>query len=152
MKPLLIGEAPAPGSHANDPAFSGRSGHRIAELIGGSLFKHFDTINLLEDHQPREQKGSSFDLPRAREVAKGVLVGVEDGRTLVLAGRRVAAAFDVVFLKYLQKTVLKLPGKKRVTVFLLPHPSGVNRWWNDHDNVEKARHLLLTVIGPPYGG
>lgn len=31
---------------------------------------------------------------------------------------------------------------KAVTVFVIPHPSGVNRWWNDAANEQKARRFM----------
>lgn len=31
-------------------------------------------------------------------------------------------------------------------LYVLPHPSGVNRWWNDPANLEAARAFLLRAL------
>jgi hypothetical protein len=53
----------------------------------------------------------------------------------VLLGRRVAAAFGLASAPYLEWTEAR--GR---TWVVMPHPSGVNRWWNDEEN-----RLLATV-------
>jgi hypothetical protein len=63
------------------------------------------------------------------------------GRSFVLlAGHRVAAAFGVRE-GYLREFVLQ-----GVPAAVVPHPSGVNRWWNDPANVARASAFLRGVF------
>ena len=64
-----------------------------------------------------------------------------DGRTVVMAGRGVAAAFGIRRVPYL--TWVQHRG---MTTAILPHPSGVNRWYNDPRNKRAAERFLRSII------
>lgn len=138
---LLVGEAPSRASDADVP-FSGRSGDRLRELLGRELEPTFATRNLFVAWPGRDGKGSRFDLAAARGSAALVFSEAAlDRRQLVLVGKRVAGAFGVRagYLEW-QRPILGV----RVVVF--PHPSGVNRWWNDPSNVARARDFLRSFL------
>lgn len=142
MKPLLIGEAPAPSAKKGDPAFSSRSGDRLTKLLGCSLFDVFETVNLLQEYPGSDEKGSRFPFGVAKEAATKLLVEVDRDRHLILAGKRVAAAFGMENAKYFHTVTLK-PVPIQITV--IPHPSGVNFWWNKPENVEFAKGWLKAL-------
>lgn len=137
MKPLIVGEAPA-RTTVGAPPFAGRTGARLAELAGiDRLRDGFDVVNLLDRWPgPSGAKGSLFPLARAREAAV-LLAPRLRRRHVVLAGRRVAAAFWLARLPYLAWETV---GGADVAV--LPHPSGVCRWWNEPENVAAASAFL----------
>lgn len=102
---------------------------RLAYFCGLSVpaFKQaFVRRNLLDEWPGHVGKGARFPIAEARGAAK-VLRGrtFKAGRTVILLGKRVARAFDVK-ADYLEPVQV---GRASVTV--IPHPSGINRWYND---------------------
>lgn len=148
MKPLIIGQAPARGNDGKLP-FAGTSGGRLARLAGvGSsgddLPDHFDLENLIENYPGKAgRKGDAFDLPTARVRAEELILKLQaqEPRVILLMGRKVERAFGWTGTKYL---VWNEWQSHQVVVF--PHPSGVNLWWNDVQNIEKARRALRRAL------
>jgi hypothetical protein len=90
-------------------------------------------LNLL---MPSSRVGA-WDPGRAREVASSIRVELEDTfDSIVLAGRRVPKAFGV------SGEFLTVEGKYA----LIPHPSGLNHWWNDHVNRERAKEFFGDLV------
>lgn len=142
---VLVGQAPARTSSAI--AFGGDSGARLARLLGMSLadlLRAVDTTNLLPRWPGRSAsgKGDSFPLAEARRAAAELAAKEDPSRAFLLAGTNVARAFGVSRLGFLRWGLL---GGRRVAV--IPHPSGVSRWWNDARNRARARAFLLREIG-----
>lgn len=148
MKTLIVGEAPARGRD-NDPPFSSRSGQRISEMLGQPIHDIFDVANLLDYWPGSESKGSRFPVREASVWAE-FLVRNDKHERIILAGGRVAKAFKTrPELKVLEwaslwkYTLMPVPDARRaVMVAILPHPSGVNRWYNDPDNRAAAERFL----------
>lgn len=135
MRPLLIGEAP--GRAAVLPG--GRCGRRLAELAGvDDLAAAFRIRNLLDRWPgPDGTKGSAFDVGDARRLA----AELRSPGPWILLGLRVAAAMEVR-APYLRWTWAR--GRR---VAILPHPSGVNRWWNNAANAHAAARFLRRSLG-----
>lgn len=135
MKPAIVGEAP---SMRTSRPFAGRSGERLAELAGTSLEAlrdRYRLVNLL-GYWPGPNasgKGSAFPMQEARPAAATLRLASGS----LLCGRRVAAAFGLARAPYLEW--LSVDGRQ---VAVIPHPSGVCRWWNDPENVARARAFL----------
>lgn len=84
-------------------------------------------LNLLP---PGRTRWGKKEVLEARHMAQMIMERWPDSM-LILAGQRVCSAFSVAYL----------PLKFDVTpmgpsVLCIPHPSGLNRWWNDPQNVE----------------
>lgn len=132
LLPILVGEAPSRDTEGLPP-FSGRSGARLEELLGRPLRERFVVVNVLGRWPGRQgsEKGSAF--PTAT-------------RGGVLLGQAFAAALGVHWTsqRYLRWEWLRdHDGMFGVETYaVLPHPSGVNLWWNDPANVERARRFL----------
>jgi len=146
VKPLLIGEAPSKNEVTETP-LEGRVGRRLAELAGlsyAAYLEHFDRVNLLHVRQDTKEKGFEFDLAAAREEAKRLRQsGVLRDRPVVLLGHRVADAFGVrLTMKYFHGC----PSGQGGMLWLMPHPSGLNRWYNDPDNVKEASGFLRGLV------
>lgn len=131
--PILVGEAPSSTSDPSRP-FSGRSGARLAALLGRELDSVFELVNLLPAYPGRAGKGSGFDRELARARAAEIAATRGD-RLLILVGHRVAAAFGLDG-DYLVE---------RDGAIVFPHPSGINRFWNDPANVTRARRVLRSA-------
>lgn len=140
MKPVLIGEAPA-RTTVGRPPFHGRSAARLARLAGvDDLRDAFELANLLDRWPgPERGKGSAFPLALARESAAELAPRLR-GRRAIFVGRRVATAFRVR-LPYLTWRAVVAAGVPTMAA-VLPHPSGVNHFWNDPASVELARAFL----------
>jgi hypothetical protein len=130
-KPFLVGELntrTSSGDMALYPLPPNGSGGRLRRILGLGVEDYltkFDRINLCSE---------SWNDSEARELARKVR---RPGRRLVLLGRRVARIFGLGGLEFFQRIE-----KDGVVFFLLPHPSGLCRVWNDPDSSVRARSLL----------
>lgn len=144
-KPLLIGQAPSAETEGR-PAFDGRSGRFLASLLGlplPELFRRLEATNLIgrfPGKAVRPGKGDLFPTEEAKEAAAKLDV---TGREVLLAGKKVAAAFGLKKVGWFEPTKL---GKGERSAKVIPHPSGVNRWWNDEKNREKAKKVLKKLL------
>lgn len=139
MKFALVGEA----NRAGGPPFSGRSGRRLADLLGISpdqLPIAFNLTNLFE-HWPGGagpgRKGDRFPMTEAQTRAATWLKRNPE-TVVILAGKRLARAFDVRPARYL--SFFDQAGRQFA---IIPHPSGVNHWWNDDLNARRAKRFLV---------
>lgn len=136
MRPAIVGEAP---SMRTSRPFAGRSGERLAELAGVSLDvlrDRYRLVNLLR-HWPGPNphgKGSAWEPGLARDRAAAIRLAPGS----ILCGRRVAQAFGLPRVAFFE------PDERGVVV--IPHPSGISRWWNDPQNVDEARRFLEGAV------
>lgn len=139
VRPLLIGEAPG---RASRRPFEGRCEAQLAALAGVTVPALRAAVvmrNLLGAWPGAAAKGALFPLPAARARAAVLRLGARD-RVVILAGKRVARAFGVQ-APYLARVALR--GR---TAYVLPHPSGVNRWYNSARNRARASRFLRGVL------
>lgn len=149
MRTLIVGQAPSRDGAGTVVPFSGRSGQRLARLIGcpvEALPYLFELSNLLEAWPGKAGRGDAFDLEAGRRAAWAV--PVLPGQTVVLAGRQVARCFGlghVPFLTWVPGEQAR-PVRRGARFVVLPHPSGLVTWWNDPAHEEAARQLLRRVV------
>lgn len=130
----IVGEAP---SRSSEAPFDARSGRRIAELAGVAL-DAFALYNVLDAWPGHAGKGSRFPpLRDARPAATDLLPLLAGHARVVVAGKRAAAA-----LGFREPYLVWADGPTGGRWAVLPHPSGVNRWWNDPENADAARRFL----------
>jgi uracil-DNA glycosylase len=150
-RPLLIAESPSRTSDPERP-LSGRSGDRLRALLGAELEDVFAVANLLDSWPGRDAGGGSKLPPAdARAAAVAILARCRRDR-IVFVGSRVARAFGVPapVLEpcrwYDARLFAPFNGRRwPAAVALLPHPSGLCRFWNEPANVELARRFLRSV-------
>jgi hypothetical protein len=135
-KIVFVGEAPSPTS---DPAvpFSGRPIRWLAWLLkttDDGLRARVEFRNLL-DRYP----GRRFPVHAGIGAASALLndPAVSKAATWLLAGRMVARCFG-------RRDEEMLDGRTRAAV--VPHPSGLNRWWNHLPNRERYRSFFRTIL------
>ena len=138
MRVLLVGEAPARGTSR---PFEGNSGRRLRELIGEEAFGRLDLTNLYKRPMPRDWwKGSYFPAELARRKAKRFELPGGKSVVILLAGKRVAKAFGVK-ARYFEPCLLR-----RRVCYVVPHPSGVNRWYNVETNHWRAKQFFCALL------
>jgi len=113
----------------------------LAFLCGISIPEYlntFERINLLRDWPGKQGKGDAFFLDEAKKVADRIQL---KGRMVVLLGKNVAKAFGVSQLPWMTWAELR---DGRVAV--LPHPSGLNLWYNVLENSKRAQKFMKYVL------
>lgn len=147
---LVVGER-RPDIHDERGAFEPKHLDRL-ETLGFDL-TDADTVNLL----PGSSDVGAWDLVDARHNAKAVMQDALFGadapgyNRVLLCGVRVPAALG------LARGLLSTAELFDVVFFVVPHPSGLNRWWNDKENVARATEIFehgrsvsqLRVTKPP---
>lgn len=95
-------------------------------------------VNLL----PPDPQGVPWDAAMAREVAAAWLPRLSEFDLVMLAGRRVVDAFGVELLGTVSECCGSEVDLGGVAGLVLPHPSGLCRWWNDPENVAEFRRRV----------
>lgn len=144
MKILFVGQAPSKETEGK-PAFVGKCGAILASLMGMTqedmLTKH-DFVNVLDYFPGKGINGDKFPLPQALVSAKAMMPSFK-GRFVVLLGANVARAFSVSKFRYLEWYDWTVEGLKVCSrVCIVPHPSGVNRYYNDPRAREEVSRFL----------
>ena len=146
-KPLLIGQAPSRDTDGMPP-FSGRSGKRIAMLMGIShdeLRVRFALANILDSWPGKQGNGDAFPLELARKRGWQARTALKQ-RRVVAFGASVIKVLgyepdDLMLLRFAYREA----GNGKTAIAYVPHPSGVNRWWNDPDNAKRAQQFLYKL-------
>lgn len=148
MKPLLIGEAPGKNEHPPRP-LEGRVGRRLATCAGISFeefLERFDRTNLLSVRQDTKEKGFEFDHVAAKAEAERLHREVlQPGQTVVLLGRRVAKAFDMPPDPFVEHLRWAWGQRGFIKMYVVPHPSGINRWFNEPTNVSQMNEFMRRI-------
>ena len=142
---LIVGQAPAKNDHPSNP-ISGRTGRKLAMLMDLTFEEFLDTFdraNLLSRYPGKDGKGDAFN-PHAAERNARLLLSenqIDRYRHILVLGKNVAKAFG-----YRTDEYMKWQTFSRPFTAILPHPSGINRWWNDKRNHEAAKQFLLELL------
>lgn len=139
-KPLIVGELNPYGS---DPRYAlfpfplHATGGRLRKILGLSLSAYmngFDKMNLCTGR---------WSQPEARRKAAEVML--QSRTPIVLLGRKVAGAFFPAGPPE-PFTVAHETRFSVAPVYLIPHPSGMCREWNDPQAIPKVRALLAPLL------
>ncbi len=137
----LVGQAP---SRCGDPRkpLAGPNGKKIARLAGMS----YDELiacrrrHLNPQYSGKRGKGDEFDHTKGKINAADVLMDWRVER-IVLLGKNVARCFGFRDLPFLAE--IRIYGRR---FMIFPHPSRVNRWWNERQSERRARELLQRFL------
>jgi hypothetical protein len=150
---LFIGEAP---SRRSDPRIAlGERGRDWMCAVSGMPRAHLearaDFANLLQRWPGASaSKGSLFPADEAAAAAREM--DLRGRRLVALCGRRAASAFGLHGMEYLASHRLAWTPMRgaRAPVWMevctVPHPSGVNQWWNSADNRERFADWLWSAL------
>jgi len=137
----LVGQAPSRRGDPRKP-LAGPNGQKIARLAGMS----YDELvacrrrHLNTHYNVKRGEGSSFDCAKGNVNAADILMDWRVER-IVLLGKNVARCFGFRDLPFLAQ--ISIYGRR---FLIFPHPSGVNRWWNERRNERRARQLLQRFL------
>ena len=145
----MIGQAPGPKTSPNYPLFPfppTSAGGKLHKLTGLSLedyFKKYERTNLLRDFPGATPGGGDrWPLQEARAAARALVPSLK-GRRVLFIGRNVSRAFMYgggfeYFHLYYQE-------EDDFTFAIVPHTSGVSRFYNDPVNVASAQKFLSSI-------
>jgi uracil-DNA glycosylase len=142
---LLIGQGPSRRRPRGARAFDGPgAGAHLAKLAGvpqAELLRRVRAVNLLKTWRGKAGKGDRFPMAAARRAAAKLYSSklYHEADVVVFVGDAVARAFGVGRLKPC--------GIYWGWAAKLPHPSGVNRWYNEQANRDLASRFLRDLIG-----
>jgi uracil-DNA glycosylase len=140
---IIVGQAPSKSGDGNKPfSESKRSAKRLAVLLGISskeLGERFCLVNVFDRWPGKAGKGDAFPVSKARKIV--AKMRFEESDLVFLAGKNVAKAFGFSRAEYFEE--LSLDGAR---AFVIPHPSGINRWWNDAENTKKASIFMRRKV------
>jgi len=138
---LLIGEAPSRGGSSS--ALAGAVG-RWARLLGvdESSFAGLERANLLDRWPGPASKGSAFPLEEARLAGLELRQREAGRRRVIFVGKRVARAMGYANPPLLEwREDVGSPSLGSVAV--VPHPSGINRQYNDPELARRSARFVL---------
>jgi hypothetical protein len=146
LRPLIIGQNPNRNTAEN--ALSAQrsewTGGRLARILGMTpeVFEAtFDRINILFDHVGPFSVNTltkNEGMWIKREI-------IQNARTTILLGSGVARSMSLLVnskpfpIEEVRSTTLE-------EVFIVPHPSGMNRQMNDPTVVHRVRELILSLV------
>lgn len=158
---VLIGQAPGnPEDARNQEGLDGPLGGRAAENLSKyagwenteDFMSLFERDNILRKYSgSAEGKGDLFPEEEAREKAPERLREYW-GRTILAVGKKPAELLLEEMVDYYERSVRNsFPGKSEkdgfTEIYCIPHPSGINRHWNDENNVERFENFLKDGLG-----
>lgn len=146
-RPLIIGEAPGKNGDPSKPC-EGRIGARLAACAGITYEEYltlFDRINLLDEQPQDAPKGMAFNVKQAGKIARAMEPTLEERPLVLLLGKRVAGAFGFTGAEYFQMTTLGRIAAQ-TPFYIVPHPSGVNRWWNELGNELQMIRFMHSIV------
>lgn len=153
-KYIFIGQAPSRETDGKPP-FVGKCGAFLAGLMGLSqdeMLSQHEFINLLPRWPGKGVNGDLFPIIQARAAAKKLLPSLF-GRRVILLGSNVARAFGATSFQYYAGPyeVHDLEDSNKITIpwlVVIPHPSGVNRHWNNPTSRDVARKFFVEILRP----
>lgn len=139
-RPLIVGEAPSRDGKGKIRPLDGKSGARLEQILRiapGTLPRYFRLANLLQEYEdrfpPRHVVRVRACVVRRKHIRRGDVI--------FLLGRNVAMAFGFSELGYFEEAFHK--GSR---YYVIPHPSGRSRVFNDWMTRERAAKLLTSFI------
>jgi uracil-DNA glycosylase len=146
VKVLIVGQGPGK-NHNGDKALAGSnrgSGVNLAKLCGISheeLLQRCTTVNLLSRWYGSNGKGDQFPLKLAKRKAVKMWIEFFEHDNILLLGNNVAKAFET------KASILEwIPLHGGMRFAIIPHPSGINRWYNSANNRKRAKIFLRELF------
>lgn len=137
----LIGQAPSRNGDPMRP-LEGMMAKKLAYLFGCAEHEYLactQRLNVLGHFCGKTKKGDRFPLFVARVNANRIRYSLGGCRVLFI-GVGTARAFGIIDKPLSWRRHLVGNGET-FNAAVIPHTSGINRWWNDESNKRKARRF-----------
>ena len=145
MRLLLVGQAPSKRGSSDCP-LEGAIGRKIASLARISFEKYLektDRMNVFScwPGKGKSGKGDAFCVREAKQHA-AEKVHLLRNRCVIFVGKATAAAFclQAEFLKW------EVSREFACCFAVVPHLSGIVRWWNEPGNRLRAGRFLCSAL------
>lgn len=143
---MFVGQAPSKKT-VGQAALSGRSGAVLADMLDldqVTFLNRFVRVNLNREFCEKREKsrGDSFDQNEGESRAQ-LLLGL-GLRRFVLLGSKVSTCFGIVYEPLKLISTYDSPHNREFLI--LPHPSGLNHWYNDKKNKVAAKIALTKFV------
>lgn len=139
---MLVGQAPSRRGDPEKPLEGDLVVRRLAGACGMGREEYMaltERCNVLRRWPGKSGKGDRFPMRQAKTNARRLALRF-GGRRVILLGRSVAKAFGLT-VGYLKWVNIGFD------VAVVPHPSGINRWWNGARNKAAARRFMEDAWG-----
>jgi uracil-DNA glycosylase len=152
MRLLFVGQAPSQDSDGQPP-FTGKCGKFLAETLLNTtqeqmLLDH-DFMNVFDRWPGKGINGDKFPMREAKDRVPYLVEKLRD-RVVVMLGHNVATAFGAKGFTYLTWYEIRNPKNVNDVIVpkmvVVPHPSGINRYWNVPSNRLIASKFLIETI------
>jgi hypothetical protein len=141
LSALVVGEAPnrvGVGSSSDDVLGAPAIVRRLPGILD---LERRNLLSYWPGPDPRG-KGSLFPLDEARAAAEELWTYYPTSVRFVVVSARAAGAFGIKRSQYEFLQWFEHEGRE---VAVVPHPSGVVRWWNEKSNARRARAFIREV-------
>lgn len=145
---IICGEAPS--RQGDGRPFTGPSGERLVTLFGLRDYEHLASqFTLINIYQVSQEPGGRFEEPRAREV--GQRMAADWARqphhiAVIACGAKTFRALTGTRIRVFRGVPLRLGPAQGVDIWHFPHPSGLSRFWNEPENVDRAALFLKRFL------
>lgn len=136
----MVGQAPSRSQDFTNPVET-RLSTKLAGLMGVHVSEFLTEVaryNVLPEWPGPQGKGDKFPMYWARREASDLMM-LMAGRRVILLGTRVSVAFGLRSWGLMRWHRCE---RDHADYAVLPHPSGVNHWWNSPDNREAAAKFM----------
>ena len=140
---LIVGQAPNQHGDPRRP-LEGKLGEQLCHLFGCSwdeYCRHTQRFNVLPGWPGKQGKGDKFPRHLAQQNASRMRWSFA-GCSVLFVGVATAALFGV------KGPTLRWKPCKEPLIYLaavLPHPSGINRWWNNPTHRRAATRFMRST-------
>ena len=147
MRILIVGQGPSKDGEGLPPLSGPGTGDKLAELAGlprEEMLNRATAVNLLSKWYGKNGHGDKFPASIAKKQAEKLKNSWKDFDRILLLGRNVASAFHVK--GSLIESLVWNADKDGNVVAWMPHPSGVDRWYNSRENTIAAAKFLRDLF------
>lgn len=150
-KILLVGYCPSHRGFPSRPLDGPGTGHRLARLCGLTNDEYLKTFAKVNLHYFTPKKRNKTTKEEGRLNANLIRQQYK-GRRIILLGREVLTAFSQVsilggWLSYPRPIIAHfLKSGDGTQIAFIPHPSGLNRWYNNKKNLRQVKKFLRVEV------
>jgi len=126
-----------------NPKIPNTSGERLWKMTGLDIDEYMDLFTL----RNLFELGDTFPNPRAKAFELLERLDTDEPVSILALGQVVSNAFGLKGVKpfvWMDMNVRLAPKSKfyDISIVVLPHTSGLNRWYNDQDNLAMATEFM----------